>query len=147
MPVCNKCGIEKEESRFPYHKTNYHPYGQCLDCKDLAKKLVKRKDRKYYADWARQDRKKNPRKTENNRLRLRFQITLEERESLAGTQNFCCALCKRPNLKLQLDHDHAHDSQHPIKSRWGCRKCIRGLLCNHCNGRMIPTFQKIPHLR
>lgn len=58
-----------------------------------------------------------------------FGITAQELAWLAEQQGGKCALCFQvPETRLRVDHDHGC---HPYGK--GCRGCIRGLLCDHCN--------------
>ena len=61
-------------------------------------------------------------------LRNRYGITEAQYESLLEKQRGCCAVCRRPagefKIGLAVDHDH-HSGE------------IRGLLCTHCNRRII----------
>lgn len=43
-----------------------------------------------------------------------------------------CGICEThdPGIGWCIDHDH---SCHPYGNRQGCKKCIRGILCNPCN--------------
>ena len=50
---------------------------------------------------------------------------------LLAQQGGVCAICGAPpatGRSLHIDHDHAH-----CPGTKGCRDCVRGLLCNHCN--------------
>lgn len=61
-------------------------------------------------------------------LRRTYGISLEQYEELLDKQNGSCFVCERPqhmfNLKLAVDHDHKTGE-------------IRGLLCSHCNQKII----------
>lgn len=73
-------------------------------------------------------------------LAHRFGITIEIYQLLEFSQQGKCALCLQPEVRVNnksglvqpLSIDHAHDcpDHHP---RFACDKCIRGLLCDHCN--------------
>jgi hypothetical protein len=52
-------------------------------------------------------------------------------ERFFAEQEGACALCKRADLELELDHDH----ECCTGSR-RCGNCFRGLLCHGCNIRM-----------
>jgi hypothetical protein len=55
-------------------------------------------------------------------------LTPGERDALVALQGGRCAICRRPGLRLQVDHDHRH-----CPGPTGCRQCVRGMLCNRCN--------------
>lgn len=52
-------------------------------------------------------------------------------DALIAAQGGRCAVCARPGLRLQVDHDHRH-----CPGRMGCRACVRGMLCNRCNSSL-----------
>lgn len=66
----------------------------------------------------------------NARLERNFGITLADYRSMLEKQNYCCAICDKPNgtcaysgettKELSVDHDHVTGY-------------VRGLLCNDCN--------------
>ena len=53
--------------------------------------------------------------------------------ALVKAQGGRCAICRRefrdePGHRFSLDHDHKH-----CPGKTGCRECVRGALCVHCN--------------
>lgn len=83
----------------------------------------------------------------NNRERMMFVwcrgrcknhgITVERYEELLRAQNGVCGICHQPEQRkgakggiwsLGIDHDHRC-----CPGRFGCAKCVRGLLCSKCN--------------
>jgi hypothetical protein len=52
---------------------------------------------------------------------LRYGITQAEFDSLKKQQGGVCFICRRPNVRVVVDHCH-------ITGR------VRGLLCDRCNG-------------
>jgi hypothetical protein len=63
----------------------------------------------------------------------RFGITRRIYDHLLKEQNYSCWICADPYLdvdrkRLHIDHDH---SCCPYGG--SCGKCVRGLLCTHCN--------------
>lgn len=66
-------------------------------------------------------RDNRPKVEQDKRFRRRFGISLADRDRLAKSQNYECALCYSEE-PLHLDHD----SKHP-------QRVIRGLLCFDCN--------------
>ena len=72
------------------------------------------------------------------RLLARFGLTQADYDWLWEQQGGKCALCLRPESKtdyrsgkvrwLSIDHDHSC-----CPEKYGCKLCIRGLLCADCN--------------
>lgn len=58
-------------------------------------------------------------------------ITVTEYVNLLLAQDFSCALCDNPYdsyKRMHIDHDHSH-----CAGAYGCRECVRGLVCLQCN--------------
>jgi|SRR5208282_4618848 len=54
-----------------------------------------------------------------------------------------CAICHRPFTESpHVDHDHSHCS-----GRFGCERCLRGLLCKFCNNGFVYAIESNPELR
>lgn len=72
--------------------------------------------------------------------RGRHGLSANEIDYIVAGQGFACAICRRTDRPLQVDHDHRH---HP--GTYGCKLCIRGMLCATCNGllRMIADNPQI----
>lgn len=88
-------------------------------------------DKKAYArSYAREDRKRNPKKYKNQSLLKRYGITLDQYEQMQAAQDNKCAICESEETGLnprtkkprELAVDHCHDSGE-----------VRGLLCSACN--------------
>lgn len=77
-------------------------------------------------------------------IERKFGITRGEWESMLDAQSGCCALCGHPppsaDRRLVIDHDHGC-----CPAGGGCKKCIRGLLCDHCN-LMLGRVERSPLL-
>jgi hypothetical protein len=76
-----------------------------------------------------------------------YGITRREFEWLLECQGGGCALCGGSETNprtpwLSVDHDHSCCGE----SR-ACSKCIRGLLCDRCNNRLLPLVEASPMLR
>ena len=52
----------------------------------------------------------------------RHGLSVAQQDAMRAAQHGLCAICRRPNQALQIDHDHRH---HP--GRYGCPGCIRGM--------------------
>jgi hypothetical protein len=78
-----------------------------------------------------------------------YGICRAEWEGLRDGQDSRCALCGEAgeDSELFVDHDHAccpgMRGQGDVKA--GCRKCIRGLLCDSCN-RVLGRIEQKPAL-
>jgi len=106
--ICTSCGKEKLLKEFPYliNKLRYAPY--CYQC---------RRD-KYKGD------KHTKNRLRNRHLLTNYNLSLEDYNTILKSQNYRCAICKKPEnkLKQQLSVDHNHKTGK-----------IRGLLCPDCN--------------
>jgi hypothetical protein len=64
----------------------------------------------------------------------RHGFTVAEIESAARAQRGACAVCQRPLPAVPIvDHDHELARLHGHPETRGCRRCVRGLLCEDCN--------------
>jgi hypothetical protein len=75
-------------------------------------------------------------------LKRKYNITLEQYNAMGEAQGWVCALCEEPETRiatgknadgetvqsLAVDHDHSC-----CPGSRSCGKCVRGLLCAHCN--------------
>ena len=96
MKTCLTCGGVKEDSSFRKHRNS---------CKSCCRKA----GRKY----------ESPDKKKDRRLRLSYNITLEDYQKMYEEQRGQCYLCPSES-KLFVDHCHTTGE-------------VRGLLCNNCN--------------
>ena len=134
MKICSKCKINKENKEFCKDKDT--KTGLCSYCRSCLSEY---------------NRNRKP-------LRLVYQrkygiekhgITVAEYEEAAKSRNYCCWLCGKRNNKrcgLAVDHDHfckfKIGHKYVAGQEYGCRECIRGLLCVCCNGVIIPFLEK-----
>ena len=77
-----------------------------------------------HAKWV----KENPDKLFAYQLQEKDHITIEQFHLMLINQSGLCACCSQPMRNPYIDHDH----KCCLKQR-SCGKCIRGLLCQHCN--------------
>jgi hypothetical protein len=129
--VCTKCGIEK--SLYDFYKTTKNRLGLRTECKECTNKS----NRSWYKTVSEEngERLKNHRKSGmKTRLKLNFDLTLEQYEELLKSQNYECAVCQRhvDDLNKRMAVDHAH-----VDSDYYKADEIRGLLCEDCNLRLI----------
>jgi hypothetical protein len=72
-----------------------------------------------------------PSDSRNPVQRRQHGLTPAERVHLSRVQGGACAICGRTGIPLHVDHDHRH-----CPGKEGCRRCVRGLLCNRCNSAL-----------
>lgn len=126
MKKCIKCGQNKELKE--YHKrtdVNNGYDGRCKKCSSLYHKehyqkniLVERKKRRERDIIF---RKNNPDASREHKLKMRYGITLKDKEEMLKNQGGLCLICKIDiKNKACVDHNHKTDK-------------IRSLLCDGCN--------------
>jgi hypothetical protein len=152
---CSTCKQNKPITDF-YRKTETTYRKQCKSCRNAV-----------VARWGKahpekiRTVKRNYRIANSETIRIRqahYRISLHgisctEKHSLWVQQKKCCALCQRPFAceVLRIDHDHgcvnSDNHRREAKTEYGCRECIRGLLCDLCNGRHLPFLERHLHLQ
>jgi len=112
----------------------------------MAKPKLPNKDHEDYkklkAEYMREYRKENPEKFRLIDVKKKFGLSSEEYSQLLFESNGVCAICHKPELKidyrtgkvLNLSVDHNHDTGK-----------VRGMLCMDCN-RALGMFQDSPEL-
>lgn len=125
MKVCTKCLLEKPPSEF--HKNSYARDGLQTRCKRCVNMHMRIKRATFPAKYKRID--------DTSRAKVKYGITLEQREALLRAQDGVCAICEQVELigiGLAVDHDHVTGK-------------IRGLLCMRCN-TALGRFRDDPKL-
>lgn len=123
--VCTKC--HELKSWDAYYKFNGKPTSACRECVlSLYHRSPEGKKRK--ADYYRM----NINKARNSALIHWFGLPLIKYERMAEAQHGRCAICKKKDPKLSVDHDHSCCPSSGRRQRT-CGKCIRALLCRECN--------------
>jgi hypothetical protein len=115
VKTCFTCGLEKEDSLF--HKDRYRKNGLCYRCKDCTK-IHRKRTKPGKPLSTEQGRKKS--------LKKRFNMTLEQYDSMSRQQEDVCAVCggvNKDGRRLCVDHSHKTGK-------------VRGLLCTVCNWRL-----------
>lgn len=71
----------------------------------------------------------------NNNLKATYGISLQDYLAILAAQGGGCAICgieegggREQDNRLHVDHDHSC-----CPGKKSCGKCVRGLLCHHCN--------------
>lgn len=62
-------------------------------------------------------------------------LTQDQVDHMIEVQNYKCVICMdplKPDTRV-IDHDHALAREHGHKSNRGCPRCVRAVLCIHCN--------------
>lgn len=113
MKICRVCQSEKNLKSFYKKKSNKD--GRENICKDCSKQWhkeyyqdnleVERKKRKERSRWYRENK---PDKVRSWKLQQRYNITLEERDSLLKQQDYSCAICGLELTEKQICVDHNH---------------------------------------
>lgn len=147
MKTCSKC--QKDYPLDHFYKDKRYSDGrvnQCRSCRldagNAWRKLNIEKVRSAaVARYAVRTPEKveADRQSERKRTIERHGITLDEYNRILEYQGNCCAICKSPEPKgkgdWHIDHDH-----NCCPSTHSCGKCVRGLLCHHCNSA-IGSFE------
>jgi protein-arginine kinase activator protein McsA len=123
--ICKNCGSSFNG------RSKKRVYCSDVCCTEFNRKLKPEQSRKYSADYyekrkteiseqRKQKRKEDPRITKDKKLKLRYNISIDDYEKMLENQLGLCKICHQSNQKLLIDHDHKTGK-------------IRGLLCNGCN--------------
>jgi hypothetical protein len=78
----------------------------------------------------------SPKQVEQRRrgmIKHRYGLTIEQYDIMLASQGGVCAICGQPPLGIRLAVDHDHDC---CPGRNSCGQCIRGLICQRCNGML-----------
>jgi len=157
--ICTICGIDKDEQEFSLRIDQWRARrrGQCKVCKAAQHFKWAQSHRhmthKNQAKWRNSHRVQISAACATYRLGLHG-ITPAEKSAQWIRQKKQCALCLR-GLTLsaaRIDHDHgcvnAAVHRHGTHgAEYGCRQCIRGILCDFCNHRMLPFLEKFSHMQ
>ena len=121
MKRCTVCKEVKDNTEF-YRALNSID-GKCYRCKSC--------DNKARAKWQENNPEKALLSQRKKNLKYKYDMTIEEYDTLLKKQGGCCAICKTTesgtlSKNNNFSVDHAHDDT----------KKVRGLLCNRCNGAL-----------
>lgn len=96
----------------------------------------------YMRDYMRKRRKGSPREIKDYDLRKKYNITMDQYETMLSEQNGQCAICgtTEPGQSKWFEVDHDHSC---CDKKGSCGACVRGLLCTGCNSG-ISRFEDDP---
>lgn len=120
MKKCPKCLEDKPLSEF--HKDTASKDGLRYHCRQCSNQTAK----EHY--------EKNKERSRPRAIERTYGITIEDYNNLLDQQNNCCAICReesKDGKSLHIDHDHSC-----CPGRKSCGKCVRQLLCGHCNSML-----------
>lgn len=103
---CRNCGEYFKEEHMKQSKTKkYKEISYCTTCAPLLSRT---------------------------RTLRKYNLSLDDYHELLKSQNYSCKICNLKDTsyrkRLSVDHDHSC-----CPGEGSCGKCIRGLLCHHCN--------------
>lgn len=123
---CTKCNEHKELNGDNFQPDKRYEKGFSKWCKECHTSASR--------NWSRIQKESNSDFWKNNALR-KHHVDLVWYEQKLSDQKQHCALCEAitssKGERLGIDHDHKH-----CKGKYGCKVCVRGLLCSSCNARI-----------
>ncbi len=124
--TCTKCNTEQ-----PLDEEHFQPNPRYV--KGFAK-WCKLCHVEANRNWRRTQQVENSDFWKNNAMR-KHHVDLEWYTSKLHSQKEHCALCEATlsnnGDRLGIDHNHKH-----CPGKYGCKICVRGLLCSVCNARL-----------
>jgi hypothetical protein len=118
---CKSCNPPRVRPLSDFYKRKSSPDGHSPICKECESK----KHAEYYK------RNKSKRIHRRSKLKVNYNLTEKDFDTLFEEQEGACAICKRADVKLVVDHDHTTGA-------------VRGLLCNGCNHGLGRFGDSIP---
>lgn len=124
--LCKSCDKQKPLDEFgkKFSKQNnkYYYVSKCRPCTAEAQR-----------EWNKSNRPKVNSYALKYRLRDNFNMTVTQYQDMMNAQEGKCAICRREFVgkNLAVDHDHSC-----CPGKTSCGSCVRGLLCNSCNGAL-----------
>ncbi len=113
MPICTKCGIDKDCTMFYKAGAGERLRGDCKTCVNAIGKLYRQKRQQLCPEARRAIIIKN-----------KYGLSSEDYQKMIKEQDNVCKICGKPEAgypgKLSVDHNHETGK-------------IRGLLCHGCN--------------
>jgi len=132
MKVCSKC--KQLKTAF------YENRAECKDCTKLRMKAYSQNryattSEKIKAHIAQVSLKTKSTYVYHSILRSKYGLEPEDYSRMLEDQNGVCWICKAVPTKRRLAVDHCHKTGK-----------IRGLLCWHCNYRLLPAARDNPEI-
>lgn len=134
---CKICGVS-DPSRFRAGNKS-----RCASCVDKRSVELARKRRAANPELAREKqreqtakkRAKNPHCSKDWLLKSSYNIGYTDYLKLLDMQGGICPICETPFIEGKINNQYGHvDHDHSCcASKKSCGKCIRGILCAHCN--------------
>ena len=136
---CSKCQITKpltEQYFVLFSRALYGFTRQCRECRVTKA-----------SEWGRNSRRSDKLQLQCFKRQLKkYNLTVERYIDQLVYQNGVCVLCEHLSHngsiieRLHIDHSHLCCSE----DRTSCGKCLRGLLCRECNGKLgyLEKFMK-----
>lgn len=88
---------------------------------------VRERLNRYRREWHRKRRADDPDYVRRRNLKENYGLSLADYDRMVFAQGARCRVCGEEDI-LVVDHDHGC-----CPSKKTCGKCVRGLLCAHCN--------------
>lgn len=116
---------EKQKAYMKNYMPDYLKREHVLEKKKERSRLDYLKNKEYYKaktkKWAEENKDRIKKLYRSKHLKFKFNMTVEEYETMFNKQGGVCKICKLPsNKKLSIDHCHTTGK-------------VRGLLCFTCN--------------
>lgn len=130
MKTCSKCREAKALTEFYKNSSSKDGYrADCKTCLRVQKRAYNLANQEKIQARMREYGIVNADKLKDAYLRRFYNITLAEYMEIFEAQGGLCMICrKKHEMALSVDHDHAC-----CPGLRSCGKCVRGLLCHHCN--------------
>jgi len=136
---CKPCLSEYSRARYRSNAdgTRDRQLAWARENRDRVNELrrIRRANPEYRARERALDRERDRLRHPDRWIKTHYKLTREQWDALLEAQGGKCAICGRTDPLgigktngFHVDHDHAC-----CPGKKSCGKCVRGLLCNHCN--------------
>lgn len=150
--TCSDCDIVKPLDDFYW--CGGRPQSYCRPCSIARTRRWRLENLDRYNEGKRnryhRDVESSRAKQRTTRKPSRYGLTAGQYAALVAEAGGRCQLCGDPETRmkggefvpLSVDHDHAC-----CEGRKACGRCVRGLVCNSCNSRLLPAVEGKPELQ